>query len=109
MDNDKISKDAAKTIIIECKNGVNWCDGNSYEAISYIGDCMCGRCMRKIPEGEKLYSVYDVSNDIPRRYDISDNIANDSLCTECFDIVLNEHCNARTKIYRGSLRSGGIY
>ena len=92
MDQGKISKDAAKTIISCCARSVNWCDGNSYEATDYIRRCICGRCMRLIPVGEKLYSVYDVSNHVPDRYDIDDQLATDGLCENCFDLVLNAHC-----------------
>lgn len=92
MDQGKISKDAAKTIISSCAQSVNWCDGNSYEATDYIRRCMCGYCMKLIPAGEKLYSVYDVSYDVPDQYDIEDHLATDSLCENCFDLVLNAHC-----------------
>ena len=92
MDQGIISKDAAKTIVNSCFRGVNWCDGNPYEAVDYINRCMCGRCMKLVPEGEKLYSVYDVSSKVPNRYDIDENLASDGLCEECFDTVLSEHC-----------------
>lgn len=93
MDQERLSKDAAKTIIKCCAMSVNWCDGNSYEAIDYINGCMCGRCMKVVPKGEKLYSVYSVSQDVPNSYHLVDELATDGLCEECFDIVLNAHCN----------------
>ena len=96
MDEGKISKDAARTIISCCAYSVNWCDGNFYEATDYIRRCMCGRCMKLVPKGEKLYSVYDVSRDVPNRYKLSNHIASDGLCEECFDIVLNQHCMDET-------------
>ena len=92
MDEGKISKDAARTIISCCANSVNWCDGNSYEATDYIRHCMCGRCMKLVPKGEKLYSVYDVSRNVPDRYDLDEHLATDGLCSECFDIVVGAHC-----------------
>ena len=92
MDQGKISKEAAKTIIISCANGVNWCDGNTYEAVDYIRRCLCGRCMKLVPAGEKLYSVYDVSGDVPDQHRLDDNLAADGLCADCFDAVLSEHC-----------------
>ena len=54
-DNEEISSDAAIRIIRACARGVNWCDGNSYEAVDYIRRCRCGKCLRMIPKGEKLY------------------------------------------------------
>lgn len=90
MDEGKISKEAAKTIISCCKQSVNWCDGNEGEAIDYISGCMCGRCMKLVPEGEKLYSVYDVSRDFPDYYHLDDYLATDGLCEDCFDIVFKE-------------------
>lgn len=92
MDQEKISKDAAKTIINSCARGVNWCDGNTYEATDYIRKCICGNCMRLVPAGEKLYSVWTVSNDVHNMYNLDDNLASDGLCEDCFDLVLNEHC-----------------
>ena len=92
MDEKKISKDAAKTIIRCCANSVNWCDGNSSEATDYVRRCMCGRCMKRVPAGEKLYSVYQVSDAVKNRYHLDDHLGSDGLCEECFDIVLAEHC-----------------
>ena len=92
MDKNKISKDAAKTIIHCCADSVNWCDGNFGEAIDYIRRCMCGRCMKRVPAGEKLYFVYQVSDDVPNRYHLIDHLASDGLCEDCCEIVLAEHC-----------------
>ena len=92
MDEKKISKDAAKTIIRCCANSVNWCDGNSSEATDYVRRCMCGRCMKRVPAGEKLYSVYQVSDAVKNRYHLDDHLGSDGLCEKCFDIVLAEHC-----------------
>ena len=92
MDEKKISKDAAKTIIRCCANSVSWCDGNSSEATDYVRRCMCGRCMKRVPAGEKLYSVYQVSDAVKNRYHLDDHLGSDGLCEECFDIVLAEHC-----------------
>lgn len=93
FDAGKISKEAAMRIIHQCANGVNWCDGNTSEAIDYIRRCRCGRCFKMVPEGEKLYSIWAVSNNVPNRYKIFNafDLASDGLCEECFDIVLNEH------------------
>lgn len=90
MDSGKLSKDVAKEIIISCAKGVGWCDGNESEAIDYIRKCMCGRCMKLIPKGEKLYSLYHVSFHIPYLYHLNEPLASPRLCEECFDIVLNE-------------------
>lgn len=92
MEENKISKKAAKTIIRCCADSVYWCDGNSYEATDYIHRCLCGRCMKRVPAGEKLYSVGLVSDEVPNRYDLYHHLASDGLCGDCFDIVLAEHC-----------------
>lgn len=96
MDEKKISKDAARTIICCCSKSVNWCDGNESEAVGYIRRCMCGRCMKMVPEGEKLYSVYNVSNSVPDSYKLSNYISSDGLCEKCFDLLINEYCKDET-------------
>ena len=90
----RIDKDATAQIIRACARGVNWCDGNKSEAVDYIRRCRCGRCLKMVPKGEKLYSIWDVSFDVPKRYEIDRDfkLLSDGLCEECFDIVLNEHC-----------------
>ena len=93
MEQEKISKSAAKTIIACCAESVNWCDGNPYEATAYISKCLCGNCMNRIPAGKKLYSVYDLSGEVSNRYKIAYLLANDRLCDECFDTVVNNYCN----------------
>ena len=86
----KIPLEAARSIILSCKHGVHWCDGNEGEAVSYITGCICGKCMKKVKKGEKLYNIYSVSNDVPDRYDWPRDFVTHRLCEECFDIVLNE-------------------
>ena len=92
LDEGRISMDAARSIILSCKHGVHWCDGNEGEAVSYIRGCICGRCMKKLAKGEKLYNIYSVSNDVPDRFDWAKDFVTDKLCRECFDIILNEKC-----------------
>lgn len=86
---------AAKKIIASCAVAVNWCDGNEYEATAYIRRCRCGKCLKMIPRGEKLYSVWNVSDNVPNPYKIQEKagIATDGLCAECFDVVICKHCN----------------
>lgn len=77
-----ININAAKKIIVSCAVAGNWCDGNESEATAYIRRYRCGKCLKMIPRNEKLYSVWDVSNDVPDRYNIEEKagIATDSLC-----------------------------
>lgn len=90
-----IDINAAKKIIASCAVSVNWCDGNESEATAYIRRCRCGKCLKMVPKGEKLYSVWDVSNDVPDCYNIEEKagMATDGLCTECFDNVISKYCN----------------
>lgn len=37
--NEEIGLNACKKIIVACRNGVYWCDGNEDEAIACIIDC----------------------------------------------------------------------
>ena len=93
-DSGKIDKESAQKIIYACMRGVHWCDGNEGEATEYIGNCVCGKCMKKIPKGDKLYSIFDVSPDVPNRFHIDDNyeLVTSRLCEECFDVLINKHC-----------------
>ncbi len=95
LENNNISKEAAKEIIIACRKGVHWCDGNEEEAIECIRRCYCGNCMERIEAGKPLYSVYDVSWDMPDRYNIKKNfnLATDGLCEDCFIKIINQHCS----------------
>ncbi len=86
---------AAKRIIATCAVAVNWCDGNSYEALAYISQCRCGKCLEMIPEGGKLYSVWNVSKNVRNPYDIDEKagLATDRLCEKCFDEVISMYCS----------------
>lgn len=46
FENEEIGLNACKKIIVACRNGVYWCDGNEDEAIACIIDCYCGNCLR---------------------------------------------------------------
>lgn len=84
LDKEEISKESAKTLIKACIRGVHWCDGNSYEAVDYIIDCMCGRCLKKVAEGEKLYELPCPYDDLGNKIGLLYN----RLCSECFDDVV---------------------
>ena len=94
-DASEISKDATLKIIAKLRKGVHWCDGNEYEAVESIRECRCGRCLKVMEQGERLYSVWEVSHEVPDKYGILDNkwevLASDGLCEDCFDIVLDRH------------------
>ncbi len=92
LDKDEISIEAAKEILWSCAKGVNWCDGNRYEAVDYIQGCRCGRCLKKLPKGEKLYSVDSVSIPFTNGNKLWNYTITGRLCPNCFDDVLNGYC-----------------
>ena len=63
FDEGKICLESARAIIVSCRKGVHWCDGNEGEAISYISECICGKCMKKAEKGEKHYSIKAIASD----------------------------------------------
>ena len=93
-DNEQVSKDPAKRIIAACGRAVNWCDGNDYEAWDYIRRCRCGKCLKMIPEGQELFSIWDLPRDFfsdhPRIME-EKKLACDSLCGDCFDEVMSDY------------------
>ena len=67
----QISKESAMRLVLVCRKGVHWCDGNEGEALEeVIGRGYCGLCSEKSTE---LTSVYD--NDLPYlgTYDVFDD------------------------------------
>lgn len=106
LDNNEISVDAARRIIAQCRKAVNWCDGNEGEAIEDIYKCRCGKCLKLVKKGEKLYNLwefpYPENRDVDRK--IVENkenpLATFCLCEECFDEEINklfEDSNASEK------------
>ena len=95
FDKGEISRESAKKIIATCGVAVNWCDGNEGEAIDYINGCRCGKCLKLVPEGEKLYSIWRLPYDFKNR-DIDMEklrIVSYGLCEQCFDVVLQPLCD----------------
>ena len=95
-DKGAINLDAAKRILNECCNAVNWCDGNSDEASDYFRRCRCGNCLKMIKQGENLYSIWHTS--INSTYEIEEkyDLASDSLCDNCFDTIISEYYNDKS-------------
>ena len=50
-DQSRVSRDAAVELIHAARKGVNWCDGNEYEAIASIEMSRCGRCLKTMQDG----------------------------------------------------------
>ena len=94
-DDGELSLEAARKIIAAARKGVHWCDGNEYEAVDCIRECRCGRCLKKMAPGDFLYSVWRLSDAIPQKYSVlemsSEPLAFDTMCEECFDLVLGRH------------------
>ena len=95
-DENKFDRNTARILLAACRNGVHWCDGNEDEAIASLRGCRCGKCLSVIKQGDKMFSVWDVSDDVPRRYQVLDSVipalASDRLCESCFDEVMDDHC-----------------
>ena len=89
----------ARSIIATCAEAVNWCDGNSYEAVDYISGCTCGKCLKKLDEGEMIYSLCDLPRDINvfRLAEKNRIIDGCGLCLECFNEVINSSEEIRNR------------
>lgn len=89
----RIGLKEAKSIIATCAEAVNWCDGNSYEAVDYISGCTCGKCLKRISKGEKIYLLSDLPWDvnISRITMKSRIIQGCGLCFECFMDMIEEN------------------
>lgn len=90
LDEGKITKEAAKTLIRSCANSVHWCDGNEYEATDYIERCMCGRCMSVIPKGKPLYQTSQIRYDLQSKYSLWNVVIPGGVCEDCFDEFVQE-------------------
>ena len=90
-DREQIGKEPAMRIIAACGDAVNWCDGNTSEAWDFVRRCRCGKCLKMIPEGQELFSLWDLPRDFihehPRIME-ENKLAFDCLCGECFDEVI---------------------
>ena len=53
-DEGKLDIETARTIIVACRKGVHWCDGNEDEAVMRLRKCRCGKCLKVVKKGEEL-------------------------------------------------------
>ena len=53
-DEGKLDIETARTIIVACRKGVHWCDGNEDEAVMRLRTCRCGKCLKVVKKGEEL-------------------------------------------------------
>lgn len=93
FDKGEVTRNAAIKIIATCAVAVNWCDGNKYEALQYIINCRCGKCLKLVPKGKPLYDLYALNHEF-----VKDNIdwmsaahlAGYAVCDTCFDEVMQK-------------------
>ena len=88
-----IEKDPAIKLIYTCRKGVNWCDGNEYEAIEdIVKSGYCGLCFEKTGD---LTSVFENDLGYPECYKVyesyDDAAAHYYLCPKCKEKVLKEY------------------
>lgn len=101
FDKEEISKEAARKIISTCCMAVNWCDGNEYEAIDHIIKCRCGRCLKLVPKGERLYSIWDFPYGFADEKDIDIQklgLASPGICDHCFNEVMNKFSDGNRSV-----------
>ncbi len=93
LDKGEIEMEPAKKIIATCRAAVNWWDGNEEEASLYISNCRCGKCMKIIPIGEKLLSLYSFDDIIGLQYRDyrTEHIVSDKVCEQCFDELVTKY------------------
>ena len=86
----KISQETAKDIIKTCGDAVNWCDGNTGEAISFARYSRCAECFKIIPKGEPMYSLWHLNYQNGRYVNMQDKAGTawDILCKECIHPVI---------------------
>lgn len=92
LDEDKISKEAAKEILYKTRTSVHFCDGNEYEATEEIDDNYCGYCLKKMKKNDLFLQLCHTSNNINNQYEIVKKykMASYRVCSNCFDKLLNE-------------------
>ena len=88
FENEEISLNACKKIIVACRNGVYWCDGNEDEAIACIIDCYCGNCLRKIHQEHRIRVDRN-------RYDVVTHY----LCEDCYQHLVYEESILKKHVY----------
>lgn len=88
----EISKETTRKLLMACRKGVYWCDGNELEAVACVENRYCGSCLKKMKTGEPLYSVWSISFELDGKYHFRDldgeELVSDRLCTECFDKIV---------------------
>lgn len=93
-DRGEISKEMTRKLLMACRKGVYWCDGNELEAVACVENHYCGACLKKMHTGEPLYSVWDISFALDGKYHFremdGEELVADRLCTDCFDKILSE-------------------
>lgn len=90
LDSGEISVDTARDLLYACRKGVHWCDGNENEAMIQMHQMRCGYCLKKLSEGDAIYSLYDISYSFETEHHneiraIDAMIADYFLCRECFE------------------------
>ena len=92
-DQGELSDTTAAKLLKKAKAAVHWCDGNEYEAVESIYGCYCGRCLRKMEPGQKLYDCLDIWDARWReKYPFSgpEIPGGDAVCSDCLDALLLE-------------------
>lgn len=88
FENEEIGLNACKKIIVACRNGIYWCDGNEDEAIACIIDCYCGNCLRKLHQEHRICVDRN-------RYDVVTHY----LCEDCYQHLVYEESILKKHVY----------
>ena len=87
FENEEISLNACKKIIVACRNGVYWCDGYESDVIAGMDD-YCGNCLRKF-SAEELIEVDRNRYDVVTHY----------LCEDCYQHLVYEESILKKHVY----------
>ncbi len=94
LDSGEISANTARDLLYACRKGVHWCEGNENEAMIQMHQMRCGYCLKKLSEGDTIYSLYDIPHSFENEHHqeiraIDAKIADYFLCSECFDMLFD--------------------
>ena len=95
FEEDKLSVEAIRRIGAQAMRAVNYCDGNSYEAVEVLEGYRCGRCLKKAENKDELYSLYLIDyhlwNDGYDPLEVEgEPLASYELCADCFDTIMEK-------------------
>lgn len=99
----EITKDVAIRLFKALRSGVNYCDGNEYEAVESLSELLCGCCLEQFTKTNAPLYIWDELDEYYSKFEKGEEISSEA-ALKCEDLY-KSICDKKGFTYGDTFRN----